>query len=314
MAGVPVNPERRIDVLGIGVTSVDDLVYVEEYPEPDTKTPILRRDRQGGGLAATALVAAARLGASCAYAGVLGDGELSRYVLDNFRAEGVDTSALVHRASAGPVHSIIVVDVSAQTRTILLNRRDFASPDDHLPPPELIQRARVLLVDHYGVTGTIRAARTAREAGVAVVADLEERPAERFEELLDLVDHLIVSSPFARELTGETDPRAAAEALWSDAREVACVTAGTDGSWTVDRSCAGAARHQPAYAVDVVDTTGCGDVFHGAYAAALAWGATVVERMAFASATAALKATRPGGQAGIPDRPSVETFLSEQSP
>ena len=314
MAGVPVSPEPALDVLGIGVTSVDDLVYVERYPEPDTKTPILRRDRQAGGLAATALVAAARLGARCAYAGVLGDGELSRFVLDNFAAEGIDTSALVRRAGAGPVHSIIVVDVSANTRTILLNRRDFASPDEQLPAAELIQRARVLLVDHYGVTGTIRAARIARAAGVAVVADLEERPAERFEELIDLVDHLIVSSPFARELTGETDPRAAADALWSDGREVACVTAGTEGSWAVDRTCVGAARHQPAHEVDVVDTTGCGDVFHGAYAAALAWGAGVEERLAFASATAALKATRPGGQAGIPDRPAVQAFLAEQNP
>ena len=70
-------------------------------------------------------------------------------------------------------------------------------------------------------------------------------------------------------------------------------------------------RHQPAYRVEVVDTTGCGDVFHGAYAAGLAQGVGTAERVRLATATAALKATRHGGQAGIPSRAAVEAFLAQ---
>jgi sugar/nucleoside kinase (ribokinase family) len=152
-----------------------------------------------------------------------------------------------------------------------------------------------------------RAAKVARAAGVAVVADLERDEWPGFAGLLALVDHLIVSRDFAARLTGQADPAAAAEHLWRDDRQSVVVTCGEHGCWCRGRQ--GPARHFPAFRVAAVDTTGCGDVFHGAYAAALARGEGLDERVRFASAAAALKATAYGAQAGIPDRPAVARFL-----
>lgn len=299
------------DVLGLGITAIDDLLYVEAYPPPDAKTRVLRSERHCGGLTATALVAAARLGARCAYAGMLGDDELSRFVTGRLQAEGIDTAPVIRRADACPAHSRIIVDVTRQTRNIFYELKGAVGADPDRPPAEVIRSAKVLFVDHYGLPGTVRAVRIARAAGIPIVADLErQEDTSLFLELLGQIDHLIVSENFALALTGEKDPAMAARALWTPERQVVVVTCGPAGSWSVDG--AGEPRRQPAYPVQVVDTTGCGDVFHGAYAAGLALGQSLPERLRLASAAAALKATQPGGQAGIPNRAEVEAFLKER--
>src|SRR5436190_15346202 len=116
MSSVPTAP--RWDILGIGCVAVDDLLYVQAYPAPDAKVRVRQRERQCGGLTATALVAASRLGARCAFAGVLGDDEASRFVLDALAHEGVDVEPRVARAAARPIHSTVIVDETHHTRTI----------------------------------------------------------------------------------------------------------------------------------------------------------------------------------------------------
>ncbi len=310
--GNPVAADAAVDVLGIGCSAVDELLYVEAYPPPDTKTPILRRERHGGGLTATALVAAARLGSRCAFAGVLGEDELSRFVVERFRAEGVNTDHMVRREGARPFHAIIVVDDRRHTRTIFYEADGVIGADLELPAADVIRSCRVLFVDHVGDAGAVRAAQIAREAGIPVVGDLENDAAPRFSELLALVDHLILSQVLAARLTGTANPSLAAGRLRCPRRNTIVVTCGDQGCWWVDATRTEPAVHQPAYAVDVVDTTGCGDVFHGAYASALARGLELAERVRFASAAAALKATGPGGQTGIPTRTVVEAFLQER--
>ena len=301
------------DVLGCGVLSVDDLLYVDEYPPAEHKVPVRHRRRQCGGLTGTALVAAARLGARCAYVGVLGDDELSHVVADCFGREGIDLTHHVRRGDARPAHCTVIVDETRKTRTIFASIDGAVGADPHQPQPELIRAASVLLVDHFGLEGTLRAVRIARAGGVGVVADFERRVGRQFEELLELVDHLIVSRQFARELTGTDDPPAAVQRLWTPGRKVVVVTCGQSGCWYMAEGTGTEPQHHPAFEVEVVDTTGCGDVFHGAYAAALAEGLDVHARVSLASATAALKATRRGGQAGIPNRPTVEEFLAERN-
>jgi len=300
------------DVLGLGCTAIDDLLYVSAYPAADEKMQVRRRERQCGGLTATAMVAAARLGSRCTFAGVLGDDELSRFVLERFRQEGIETRYVRCRPEARPVHATIIVDQSQNTRTILYDVQGASGAEPDWPADEVILAARVVLVDHFGLEGMIRAARLARGAGIGVVADLENDEHPRFAELLALVDHPILSRDFAAKVTGRSDPAAAARALWTPERKTVAVTCGAAGCWYVDAGRAAEPCLQPAFAVEVVDTTGCGDVFHGAYASALARGLDTADRIRFASAAAALKATRPGGQAGIPTRPAVETFLDQQ--
>ena len=301
----------EFDVLGLGCVAVDDLCYVERFPPPDANTSVLRRTRQCGGLTATALVAAARFGARCGYAGCLGDDELSRFAKAALRRAGVDVRWVVRRAEARPVYSVIVVDEGAGTRNIFYDLAGVVGADAKRPPAAVLRGTRVLLVDYLGLEGMIRAARIARAAGIPVVADFDGEASPRLREAVALADHLIVNRVFARKLTGLAEPRAAARALWTSERRAVVVTDGERGCWYLAGEQGSVPRHQRAFSVPVVDTTGCGDVFHGAYAATLARGAGSSERVAFASAAAALKAGRRGGQAGVPTRAAVEQFLDE---
>lgn len=308
------------DVLGIGVVAVDDLIFLQQFPSPDSKASVLGRERHPGGLTGTALVAARRMGASSAYAGVLGDDELSRFILDSLAAEGVSTERVLRREGARPYHSTILIDTKTKTRTILFDSHGVVGPDpDHLPEKEILS-AGVLFVDHLGLPGMVRAARLARGAGIPVVADLEASDGPLFGELLALIDHLILPWDVATALTGASSGPAAARGLWgapfdgrAGGRSAVVVTRGTEGSWCISEERPGKVFHQPAFRVETVDTNGCGDVFHGAYAAALREGQAVEERLRFAAAVAALKATRVGGQKGIPTREEVEKFLGERS-
>jgi sugar/nucleoside kinase (ribokinase family) len=180
--------------------------------------------------------------------------------------------------------------------------------DDELPAPEVIRAAGVLFIDDYNITGNIRAATIAHEAGVPIVADFEHGDAPQFERLLGLVDHPILSKEFAMKFTAASDPAEAALKLWTPQRSAVVVTCGAEGCWYVADSHSGPI-HQPAFAVEAVDTTGCGDVFHGAYASALIRGLPLPRRIAFASAAAALKATQTGGIQAIPTRSQVEALL-----
>lgn len=298
------------DVLGLGCVAVDDLLYVANYPQPESKERVLRHARQCGGLTATALVAAARLGARCAFAGFLGDDTDSRFVIDSLEREGIDFRHCIRQPQARPIHSTIIVDETQRTRTIFFNLQGSLGASADSPAADVIRATRVLYVDHYGIEGMTRAARIARAAGISVVGDLERNEWPGFDELLALVDHLLVPRSFAAKATGCADPAAAATRLWRDDRQAVVVTCGEEGCWFVDSSDPRTPRHQPAYPVEVVDTTGCGDVFHGAYAAGLAQGLDMPERVRLAAATAAIKATHHGGQAGIPTRALVEAFLA----
>lgn len=299
----------RFDVLGLGCAAVDDILYVPTYPAADGKVEVRQRERHCGGLTATALVAAARLGARTAFAGTLGSDPDSQFVLHALAREGVNTRHVVLQEGAGPVRSVIIVDETHRTRNIFFSTEHARGAHRTRPDKGIIQSARVLLVDRFGIPGMIRAATIARAATIPVVADFESSHLPRFSELLALVDHLILSEAFARKITGAQSVAGAAKKLWHSGREVIVITCGAAGCWYLE---AGGAepKHLPAFRVKAVDTTGCGDVFHGAYAAALARGATVLERLRWASAAAALKATRHGGQAGIPGDAQVKRFLA----
>ena len=261
-----------MDVLGLGCIAVDELLYVNAYPAADSKMPVRRWERQCGGLTATALVAAARLGARAAYAGSLGQDELSRFALECLVREGVDMSH-VRPGDAQPIHSAVIVGGPSGSRTIFYCLESAAKVQPDWPPEEVIRAARVLFVDHGGVAGMIRAAQVARTAGVPVVADLEEDGDSRFSELLGLIDHLILSRSFAQRITGRPEPAAAVESLWTSGRHRAVVvTCGGEGCWYSAADAPAGTHHQRAFPVDAIDTTGCGDVFHGAYCAGLVRG------------------------------------------
>jgi ribokinase len=299
------------DVLGFGAVSVDDLIYVDFYPPPNTKLETQAQRREGGGLAGTALVAASRLGARAAYCGVLGYDELSRFTLQELEREGVDCSPVLYQAQARPYHSIVIVDQSNAQRTILFSSAGVTQPRPEGISEELIADCQVLFVDHTVVEGALRAAELARACDIPVVGDIERETEPGVSDLMRLIDHLIVGIDLAERVTGEKEPASMVHALAGDQRACCVVTAGGAGCWYSERG--GQVRQRPAFKVQVVDTTGCGDVFHGAYAACIAQGEAVDTAVQVAAAAAAIKATQPGGRSGIPGRAAIDRFCKERA-
>jgi sugar/nucleoside kinase (ribokinase family) len=297
----------RWDILGMGVVAVDDLLTVERYPPPDVKQPILDEQRQGGGLIATALVAAARLGARTAYLGVLGDDDLSLFALEGLESAGVDCSLVIRRTGARPVHATIIVDASNGQRTILHTHRGVVYPSPDQIPTELIAQCRVLLLDPFPGAATIQAERRAHALGTPVVADIEAPALPAAQHLIAHADHLIVGLEVGRRVTGLDAPAEMVVALARPDRPCCAVTAGAEGCWYSVYG--GGAVHVPALPVQAADTTGCGDVFHGAYAASVARGEPVDAAVHVATVAAGLKATLVGGRAGIPDRAAVDRAM-----
>jgi len=299
------NTIESLDVLGMGCVAIDDFLYVPEYPAPETKVRVTRGERRCGGLAGGALQAAARLGARSAYAATLGDDELSCFVADRFQAAGISLAYLRRQPGVRPIHSTIIVDTTHHTRTIFFSLEGAQGAQEDWPPAAAIESSRVLFIDHYGIEGMIRAAKIARAAGIPVVADFERNEWPGFGDLLALVDHLIVSEAFAFKLTGESSPVRACKQLHAGrSGRTVIVTCGSQGCWYCSDS-SSMPTHHPAFSVDVQDSPGCGDVFHGAYAASLASGMPLLERVAFASAAAALKAATTN----FPTKEEVEAFL-----
>ena len=296
-----------VDVVAVGCVSVDDLLYVDAVPGPDGQTRIRGRDRQYGGLAATAIVAAARLGASCRFAGLLSADPAWQDVDAEFEREGIDVSWAPRDPGAGPIIATVIVSEEDGGRIILFDDSAGVGVSEDLDL-RVLDDARVLLVEGHGIPGAVRAARAARARGVPVVADLEHLGHPLLGELVALSDHLVVPWDFARGWTGAATPDDALEALWSSDRDTVVVTCGARGSHARSRD-EHAPWHQPAHAARIVDTTGCGDVFHGAYAAVLAGGASARERVRFASAAAALSAEGRGGRGALPERAQVQALI-----
>lgn len=309
--GSPETFESKFDVLGVGCTAVDERLFLSQFPVADGKARILGRERSLGGLTATALVAAARVGARSAFAGRLGRDELSRFVEHALQQSGVSTSEVVHDAEARPGRSTILVDEQAGTRSVLSESLGPRGADETRPAAEIVRASRVLFVDGHGVVGSIRAARLALDAGRAVVADFERMHEGDFDTLLELVDHLIVPEAFATKLTGCADAEGAAASLLTPSRAAVVVTCGRRGGYYCDRRRSNA-RYE-AFRVETLDTTGCGDVFHGIYAAGLALGWDMTTRIQYAAAGAALKAAGRGGSDAIPTLARIEQFVRDRT-
>jgi sulfofructose kinase len=310
--GVETLQGRTYDLVGFGIMAVDDLVQLAKFPEPDTKVPITLIERHAGGQCGTALVAAARQGLRCAFAGLLGDNQLSDFTRTALEREHVEIVSGIRFPDARPYYSIILLDSSTGERTILYSGNGLRSPDPSDISEELIGNSRALLVDQLGPAGTLHACKLARKRGSQIIADFERVDEAQLLEALPYVDHLIIPLRLARDLTGCTDPREAVNELARSGRACTAATDGSRGCWF--KAGKGDVVHQPSFPVEVVDTTGCGDVFHGAYAAAIVRGMLPDKAIQYAAAVAALKATHRRGQVGIPGRMAVEKFLADHLP
>lgn len=298
------------ELLGVGCITVDELLYVDRYPPPDEKQRISRSKRKCGGLTAAALVAAAAQGVRSAFGGRLGEDELSRFAMNELEQSGVSLDFARIDPAARPIKSTIVVDSRGGTRNIFYDLEGVHPLPPDWPAEDVLHRIKGLIVDHYNVDAQIRAARIARDRGIPVVADFERNNVDRFDELLGFVNHVVLSEKFAQRLTGQQEPHAAARALWHPERQAVIITRGERGCVFCTAESPQVASF-PAYRVKEIDTTGCGDVFHGVYAASLIRGESICEAIRQATAAAAIKAAA-ANRFAAPTTSEISEFLAEQ--
>ncbi|HHX63885.1 MAG TPA: carbohydrate kinase family protein [Chloroflexi bacterium] len=304
----------NLHIVGVGIATVDVLARMFDMPTWEQGTRLSAFGIDGGGPVATALVAASRLGARVGYIGTAGNDRLGDLKMQTLRENNVDLSRMVIRDT--PETQIVLVCVNEEDgERVFCGLRRFG--DEQLQPDELdyeyITSAPYLHLDGGHPKATLQAAKWMREAGKTVVLDGSKtnRPvAPHFHELIKYVDVLICGEGFAANLTGcKGDIWEVGEAVLELGPRIVVQTEGADGSYT---STADERIHVPSFEVSVVDTTGCGDVFHGAYIVGMLNGWNLTEIAQFSTAVSAIKCTKLGGRAGIPTFDEALAFLAER--
>lgn len=294
------------DIIGFGAVAVDDVVRVDRSLGYG-KGRVIEQWQAHGGNVATALVAASALGATAGYVGWLSSDPLDQAVSDSLSSRGVELCLATRSADAKPIRSTIIVDDAGE--------RFIAFRDDTKlgAPPDLrledMSTARYLLIDGYAAH-TPEAVRKAVSLGLTVIADIEWSLGCSTDELLALCQHLVLPWNFAASVTGEGTVQAIVNALWSADRKAVVITRGDSGAW-VRQDTDSRAWHQASFAANVIDTTGCGDWFHGAYVCALSQGLDPLQSVRFASAAAALSAEYPGGRSTEVTCMAVQRLLDQ---
>ena len=285
----------RVRIICLGLSALDLIWRVDRlFTGQSEKIKSLDHTTLGGGMAANAAVTIARLGASVAFWGRGGADAAGQEMRAAFETAGVDIEHFRLFEEGRSSVSGIIVDKSGE-RQIVNFRGLYPEAADWLPLDQ-VSRASAVLADPRWVEGAAALFDKARALGIPTVLDGDMADAEVFERLLPLSDHAVFSEPALASFAGSASDDALSALARFGCRVIA-VTRGGDGvSWYEN----GCLHRQAAYAVDVADTTGAGDVFHGAYALAIGAGLDARDAMAFAAATAALKCTHSGGRVGIP--------------
>lgn len=301
---------RRFDVVGVGYTALDYLAIVPRFPEENLKLEIEEFHIQGGGPTATAVVTAGRLGLSAAFIGKMGDDDFGCRMLDELEAEGVDVSRVVVEEGGRSQYAFIMVDRSTAARTILWTRGELMPFTGDEVDCGLVRKARGLLIDSLEPAAALAAARAAREAEIPIVIDAGTLR-DGVRELLPLCDYIVASELFAEQITEGGDHIEALEAIMDYGPSAAVVTLGERGCVALTED---GMLEVPGFEVDAVDTTGAGDVFHGAFIYGVLEGWDIERICIFSNAVAALKCRNLGGREGIPDLDETMSFLEDAVP
>ncbi len=294
-------------VLCVGVAVQDMVFSLDEFPAQPDKYLAKDFTSVGGGCAANAAVAVARLGGAAMLGTRLGRDPTGDMIVSALQGEGVDCSHVQRYDGARSPVSAVLVDKAGERMIIAYRDPDLPDDPDWIPdpPPAGIS---ALLADTRWPAGANALARIAVERGMPCVLDAEA-PIAGCGPALATASHAAFSAQGMRDhglRDGET-PAGFVARLAGEHGNWVCVTDGASGVWWADKAGSG---HVPAFELDVVDTLGAGDVWHGAFALALGEGMGEPDAIRFANATAAIKCTRFGGRAGIPSRSEVEEFLA----
>jgi sulfofructose kinase len=298
---------KREPIICVGHAALDRVYAVESWPADSGKIPVRHYDVGGGGMAANAAASIARLGGDVAFWGPTGDDAVAREIRAHLVADGVSADHLRPFPGRSSSHSAVIVDARGERLVVGYRGTALQAPADWLPLTG-IEEAGAVLADVRWPDGAEAALRKAREAGKPAILDAEIAEPAILERLARVASHVLFSTRGLQAWTDEGAETGLRRAIALGAR-VAAVTLGASGVDWIEGT--GPLQHLDAFAVDAVDTLAAGDVFHGAYALAMAEGMPVAAAMQFASAAAAIKCTRPGGRKGAPTRVEVEQLLRE---
>ena len=296
-----------LDIIGIGTAFKDFLFAVDTMPEGDGRARAEYVSSQFGGKVATAMAAAARQGMKCAFLGRTGSDEKGRLIIEDFERHGVDTSHLIREEGKNTPYCICIAEISTQTRRLILKVDDVPVLTEEAVDFDFLKQARCL---HFeGATPVVvRAASFAKENSILTAIDADSYRPE-IEEHEDLFDFFIGSEFYGQGRIPGAAPIEVCREIAKKGCRVAMITLGKNGLVGIAD---GEEFSLPAFSgFRIVDTTGAGDVFHGAFISAYLMGYPPKEAARYASAVSYIKCTRLGGRAGIPTREMTERFLKD---
>ena len=299
-------------IVGLGCLAHDHVV-VTDTPWAAGKGHIVHGEDRFGGNAPNALATIAALGYPAAYLATVGTSETGDAGVADLAARGVSTDFIQRVAGADPVEALLTITADGE-RYIAFDNSPLAHTPlpDHATVDAALAKASALLVDATSApAGSIDVVRAARDRQIPVVLDVERDPTDAVAELMEEADHLVVPLSFGRRLTKRDAPEEVIDSLWGSRRSAVVLTDGSRGSYGCESP--GPVVHTAAFASPVVDTTGCGDAFHGAYAMALALGRDFAARLTFATAAAAILASRLTGEPRTPTSEEVEALIATRT-
>ena len=303
----------KLDVIGLGMNVLDILIRIEDMPTWEKPGHPSRIVVDGGGLAATAIVAAQKLGLKTGFIGTHGNDQQGWIKSQLLQKHGIDLSHEVEMAH--PENQICVVYVRESDGDRFFSNLpgfwDFPLPAEELDQ-DYITSADWLHLDGVHFSAAMQAAKWMQTAGKGVMYDGGRIHEKQFgydqREILPHVDVLISGSGFLEAITGEADLQSAGRKALEMGPSIVVQTEGADGSYTFTKE---ECFHQPAMLVDAVDTTGAGDIFHGAYLFGLQRGWNIHDITRFSTAASALSCYQVGGRNSIPTLDQVQTFLKK---
>lgn len=297
--------ERAKRVIGVGLACLDQLLIWQDIAIPVEDNRIVATDMQGGGMASTAMVAVTRLGGLAELWTAIGDDWVSDQIVQKLEMEGVNTEEVLRQFGERSLFVVVCIDEKTGERHFKTTG-PWAKPSQPIGDIKRIAGAGCLLIDHALPESELRAAKEARRLGIPVVSDTE-RINDWHSQIFPFVDYAIVSERTARSLNDDLE--LACQSIQSLGAKHVVVTMGDQGLVYLSDT---VYDHLPAFKVKVVDTTGAGDVFHGAFCYGLVQGFSLEHNLRFSSATSAIKCQHLGGRAGIPTRSQVDEFLLEK--
>ena len=300
---------QNYDCTGFGICAADYLSIVSKYPQLDEKTETVEFSYQGGGPIATALVTLARLGFNTSFIGKIGDDADGAFILRQLSYYGVNTSGIIVDKSMPTNKAFIWIDQQTGKRSIVLNANQYKPVSESEISLAHVNSAKYLMIDGRDTNSVFFIIQWAKKQNIQIVLDAGS-PRNRMDELLRLVDYPVVSQNFCHNYLKTKNYYDAVKRLREFGATAAVVTCGENGCYGADEA---GIYFQKAFKVSVVDTTGAGDVFHGAFVAGLLKKYSLPEILRFASAVAAIKCKQIGGIKGIPDFKTVKRFLDSNA-